>query len=104
MSAFDPLDGWFEKGFRVRSQKAARTAKRDQIRARSGTSPASTSGIQFSANAKAKNTASVIRKAPGVMVKITGSISGLATVKHPLDYISRNGAVVLSQGSNESLG
>ena len=73
MSAFDPLDGWFEKGFRVRSQKAARTAKRDQTRARSGTSPASTSGVQFSANAKAKNTASVIRKAPEVMVKITAA-------------------------------
>src|SRR6218665_520481 len=103
MSAFDPLDGWFEKGFRVRSQKAARTAKRDQIRARSGTSPASTSGMQFSANAKAKNTASVIRKAPEVMVKITGSSSGLATVKNLLDYISRNGEGELTNESGESI-
>ena len=103
MSAFDPLDGWFEKGFRVRSQKAARTAKRDQARARSGTSPASTSGVQFSANAKTKNTASVIRKAPEVMVKITGSSSGLATVKHHLDYISRNGEVELTNESGETI-
>ena len=103
MSAFDPLDGWFEKGFRVRSQKAARTAKRDQARARSGTSPASTSGVKFSANAKAKNTASVIRKAPEVMVKITGSSSGLATVKHHLDYISRNGEVELTNESGETI-
>jgi hypothetical protein len=103
MSAFDPLDGWFEKGFRVRSQKAARTAQRDRARSRSGTSPASTSGVQFSANAKAKNTASVIRKAPEVMVKITGSSSGLATVKHHLDYISRNGEVELTNESGESI-
>ncbi|HHW4683748.1 MAG TPA: hypothetical protein ACQGQI_11450, partial [Xylella sp.] len=71
MSAFDPLDGWFEKGFLVWVQKSARTAKRDQVRAKSGTSPASTHGLKFSANAKTKNTVSVIRKAPEVMVKIT---------------------------------
>lgn len=103
MSVFDPLDGWFEKGFRVRSQKAARTARRDKTRARSGTSPASTSGVKFSANAKTKNTVSVIRKAPEVMVKITGSSSGLATVKHHLDYISRNGKVELTNESGETI-
>ncbi|MCW5223639.1 relaxase (plasmid) [Verminephrobacter aporrectodeae subsp. tuberculatae] len=103
MSTFDPLDGWFEKGFRIRSQKAARTAQRDHIRSRSGTSPASTSGVQFSANAKTKNSISVIHKAPEVMVKITGSSSGLATVKHHLDYISRNGEVDLTNESGESI-
>ncbi|MCD8459801.1 relaxase/mobilization nuclease domain-containing protein (plasmid) [Xylella taiwanensis] len=103
MSAFDPLDGWFEKGFRVRVQKSARTAKRDQARARSGTSLSSTSGLKFSANAKAKNTVSVIRKAPEVMVKITGSSSGLNTVKHHLDYISRNGQIELTNESGETI-
>lgn len=103
MSTFDPLDGWFEKGFRVRSQKAARTVQRDRVRSRSGTSPASTSGVQFSANAKVKNATSVIRKAPEVMVKITGSSCGLATVKHHLDYISRNGEIELTNESGESI-
>jgi hypothetical protein len=102
MSVFDPLDGWFEKGFRVRSQKAA-TARRDQARSRSGSAPSSTSGVKFSAGAKAKNVASVIRKAPEVMVKITGSSSGLATVKHHLDYISRNGEVELTNECGESI-
>lgn len=103
MSVFDPLDGWFEKGFRVRSQKSARTAQRDRARSRSGSSPPSTSGVKFSAGAKAKNVASVIRKAPEVMVKITGSSSGLATVKHHLDYISRNGEVELTNECGESI-
>lgn len=102
MSAFDPLDGWFEKGFRIRAQKAA-SIKRDGLRARCGTPPSSTSGVKFSANAKSQNAASVIRKAPEVMVKITGSSSGLATVKHHLDYISRNGDVEMTNECGESI-
>ena len=103
MSAFDPLDGWFEKGFRIRQQKAAKTASRDRARARSGVSPSPSGGVKFSPSAKQKNAASVIRKAPEVMVKITGSSSGLATVKHHIDYISRNGDVELTNESGESL-
>lgn len=103
MSAFDPLDGWFEKGFRVRAQKSARTARRDSVRARSGAAPSSSSGVKFSASAKVKNATSVIRKSPEVMVKITGSSSGLATVKHHLDYISRNGEVELTDEAGESI-
>ncbi|MDC6409592.1 relaxase/mobilization nuclease domain-containing protein [Xylella fastidiosa subsp. multiplex] len=45
----------------------------------------------------------MIRKAPEVMVKITGSSSGLATVKHHLDYISRNGKVELTNESGETI-
>lgn len=37
------------------------------------------------------------------MVKITGSSSGLATVKHHLDYISRNGKVELTNESGETI-
>ncbi len=103
MSVFDPLDGWFEKGFRVRSQKSARTAQRDRARSRSGAWPPSSTGVKFSSGAKAKNVASVIRKAPEVMVKITGSSSGMATVRHHLDYISRNGDVELINECGESI-
>jgi hypothetical protein len=103
MSAFDPLDGWFEKGFRIRQQKAAKTASRDRTRSRSGTSPVSTGGVRFSAGAAQKNAVSVIRKAPEVMVKITGSNSGLAGAKNHIDYISRNGKVDLFNESGETL-
>lgn len=102
MTAFDPLDGWFEKGFRVRAQKSARTASRDKVRARSGGSP-SWGGVKFSAGAKSKNAAAVIKRAPEVMVKITGSSSGLATVKHHIDYISRNGEVELTDESGATI-
>jgi hypothetical protein len=103
VTVFDPIDGWFEKGFRVRAQRAAKTASRDRVRARSGVSPAPSGGVKFSKNAKAKNAISVIRKAPEVMVKITGSSSGLAGVKNHLDYISRNGDVELTNEGGESL-
>jgi len=102
VKAFDPIDDWFEKGFRVRRTKSAkgvaRSARRDGVRSRSG-SPAKPGSVKFSPDAKAKNATSVIRKAPEVMVKITGSSSGLATVKHHLDYISRNGNVELEDES-----
>lgn len=104
MPAFDPIDAWFEKGFRVRKQKAARTAqnaRRDQSRASS--SPAPRGAVKFSANAKTTNIKSVIRKAPEVMVKITGSSTGLSTVKHHLEYISRNGDVELVNEAGESI-
>lgn len=59
--------------------------------------------MKFSGGAKAKNAKSVIRKAPEVMVKITGSSTGLATVKHHLDYISRNGEVELVNECGERI-
>jgi hypothetical protein len=107
MAAFDHLDSWFEKGFRVRQQKAAKTAsaaRRDAVRSRSGgPGPAQRGAVKFSSDAKAKNIKSVIRKAPEVMVKITGSSNGLQTVKHHLDYISRNGEVELVDEHGQSL-
>lgn len=103
MTAFDSIDSWFEKGFRVRKQSSARTAKRDGARARSGSPPSSTGGVKFSAQASAKNVKSVIRKAPEVMIKITGSSSGLSTVKNHLDYISRNGNVELKDEAGEKI-
>mgnify|MGYP000739341239 CR=1 FL=1 len=101
MTVFDPLDGWFEKGFRIRAQKAA-TVRRDKIRFGSGGSSKS-EGVRFSPGAKAKNATSVIKRAPEVMVKITGSSSGLATVKHHIDYISRNGDVELIDEQGETI-
>lgn len=102
MSVFDPLDGWFEKGFRVRAQKAARTA-RDKVRARSGAAPSSAGGVKFSAGVKAKNATAIIKRAPEVMVKITGNSSGMSTVKHHLEYISRNGEVELTDEAGASV-
>lgn len=101
MSAFDPLDSWFEKGFRVRKQKPA-SVRRDAVRTRGGQYP-SGGGVKFSKHAKAKNVVAVIAKSPEVMVKITGSSSGLATVKHHLDYISRNGKLELEDESGEKI-
>jgi len=111
MSEFDPIAGWFEKGFQIRAQKAARTAKAGRSRAGgggggsggSGGSSSGAKGVQLSAGANAKNAVSVVRKAPEVMVKITGNSSGTASVKHHLDYISRNGDVELTNESGESI-
>lgn len=94
MPVFDPIDGWFEKGFRIRAQKSARSAARTARRDSSRASPSS-GGSKFSSGAKTKNAVAVIKRAPECMVKITGSSSGLKTVKSHLDYISRNGEVEL---------
>ena len=106
MSAFDPIDSWFEKGFRIRKQKSATTAKgasRDAARSASGSSPAKRGSVNFSSGAKVKNIKSVINKAPEVMVKITGSSKGTSSVKHHLDYISRNGDVELVNELGETI-
>lgn len=106
MPSFDSVDSWFEKGFRIRQQKAAKTARgtsRDRTRSGGGGGPASRGSVKFSDGAKAKNIKSVVRKAPEVMVKITGSSSGMKTVKHHLDYISRNGEVELVNEAGQSI-
>lgn len=103
MPVFDPIDHWFEKGFRIGQQKSKKTIQHDAIRERSGISPARHGAIRFSGNAKIKNIKSVIRKAPEVMVKITGNSTGLKTVKHHLDYISRNGKLELINEAGESI-
>jgi hypothetical protein len=113
MTAFDPISSWFENGFRIRQQKAAKVSqgkRRDKVRSGGGGSPkprggsgAAGGGSRLSASAKSKNVSSVARKAPEVMVKITGSSKGLATVKNHLDYISRNGKVELVNEAGESI-
>lgn len=105
MSAFDPLDSMFEKGFRIRKQKAARSERglsRDSRRS-SGGSPANRGSVKTSSNAKANNIKSVIRKAPEVVVKITGNSTGLKTLKNHLEYISRNGDLELKNESGDSI-
>ncbi len=107
MASFDSVDSWFEKGFRVRQQKSAKAAsgaRRDRTRSGGGGSgPASRGGVKFSAGAKSTNIKSVVRKAPEVMVKVTGSSSGMKTVKHHLDYISRNGQVELVNEAGQTI-
>jgi len=111
MASFDPISSWFEKGFRIRQQKAAKVAqgkRRDKVRSGGGASPKPRGGTmgggsRLSASAKSKNVSSVLKKAPEVMVKITGSSKGLATVKNHLDYISRNGKIELVNEAGESI-
>jgi hypothetical protein len=106
MASFDSVDSWFEKGFRVRKQKAAKAARgvrRDSTRSSGGSGPASRGGVKFSSGAKSQNIKSVVRKAPEVMVKITGSSSGMNRVKGHLDYISRNGQVELVNESGQAI-
>jgi hypothetical protein len=68
---FDPLDVWFEKGFRIRKQRPA-TAKGDKIRSGSGQRSVPVGGTKFSPGAKADNARAVIKRAPKVVVKIMG--------------------------------
>lgn len=107
MAEFDPVNSWFEKGFRIRRQKAARGVdiggKRDKARTTSSGSPARRGSVIFSSGAKNKNIKSVIKKSPEVMVKITGNSKGLSSVKHHLDYISRNGEVELVNERGETI-
>lgn len=105
MGAFDPLDSMFEKGFRIRQQKASRTARNSNrdTRRSSGGSPANRGSVNLSSNAKANNVKSVIRKAPEVVVKITGNSTGLKTLKNHLEYISRNGELELKSESGDSI-
>jgi len=102
---FDSIDAWFEKGFRIRKQRPS-AVRGDRIRsswAGGGAHGIAVNGVKFSKDAKAANARAVIKKAPEVMVKITGSSNGMDTVKHHLDYISRNGDVELENERGESI-
>lgn len=94
MPDFDPLDTWFEKGFRIRKQRPGFLA-RDKIRSGGGRRYIPVNGVRFSGSAKTANVRAVIKRAPEVMVKITGHSTGLATARHHIEYISRNGNVEL---------
>jgi len=94
MAIFDPVDDWFSSAF----SKKSKPSKKSRRASASGGG-----GVKFSKYAKEKNIISVIRRAPEVMVKITGNSTGLKTLKNHLDYISRNGQLELTTENGESL-
>lgn len=105
MAGFDSIDDWFDKGFRIsQSRKAAKGysgTARDKKRTTSGGAPSSRGGGGPSAGARRANIKSVISKAPEVMVKITGSSSGLGSAKNHIDYISRNGDIEIEDENGD---
>lgn len=108
MAEFDSIDALFDKGFRIEKTKKGAKGKdfgRDKRRSTSGSSPASRGGggRGRSPSIRKANLTSVEKKAPEVMVKITGSSKGLATARNHLDYISRNGDVELIDESGQSI-
>ncbi|MDR2924990.1 MAG: relaxase/mobilization nuclease domain-containing protein [Azoarcus sp.] len=98
---FDPIDAWFEKGFRIRKLRQS-TIRADRIRSAGGLRPLGTNRVKFSGGAKTANARAILKRAPEVMVKITGHSNGLNTAKHHLDYISRNGEVELENERGET--
>ncbi|MDI1298615.1 relaxase/mobilization nuclease domain-containing protein [Methylotenera sp.] len=102
MAEFDPIDHWFDKGFRIEKTKRPKAAAITKVRAASGHTSAK-AGVKFSSSAKIKNIKSVINKSPEVVVKITGKSNGLKTLKNHLDYISRNGELELKNEREETI-
>jgi Relaxase/Mobilisation nuclease domain len=103
-TAFDAVSSWFEPGFKVRKQKAARAgSKADKVRSSGGAPVSRRGGHVQSAAAKSANIKAVIKKAPEVMVKITGSSMGTRGFKAHIDYISRNGKIELENESEDKL-
>lgn len=107
MAGFDIVDDWFKDApFISPSTKGAKgvNTKRDKARSSGSSSPARRGGHGTRGRkSRAANLASVRRKAPEVMVKITGSSKGLATARNHIDYISRNGDVELINEQGESI-
>ncbi|MCZ0211403.1 relaxase/mobilization nuclease domain-containing protein, partial [Streptomyces sp. UMAF16] len=78
--------------------------KRDKARSTGSFSPVRRGGHGLRGRkSRVANQASVRKKAPEVMVKITGSSKGLATARNHIDYISRNGDVELITEQGEIL-
>jgi len=100
MMLFDPIDAWFEKGFRIRKQRPG-AMRADRIRSGGGLRRIGVNRVKFSSDAKTANARAILKRAPEVVVKITGHSKGLDTVKHHLDYISRNGDVELENERGE---
>lgn len=109
MANFDTVDSWFEKGFRIRRQKAARGvdvgARRDRSRSSPSGSPPRRGYASFTSGAKNQNIKSVIKKSPEVLVKLPkgGHSNGLSAIKRRLDYISRNGDIELTNERGETI-
>jgi Relaxase/Mobilisation nuclease domain len=103
-AAFDAIESWFEPGFKVRKQKGATTgSKSEKVRSSGGAPVSRRGGHVQSAAAKSANIKAVIKKAPEVMVKITGSSMGTRGFKSHIDYISRNGKIELENETGDKL-
>jgi len=104
---FDSVDDWFSGNpFVSPSSKGAKgvSTKRDKARSSGSHAPSRRGGQGARGrSARSANQSSVRKKAPEVMVKITGSSKGLATARNHLDSISRNGDVELVTEQGESL-
>lgn len=88
--------------------KPTKKARRVQLPALAGAGRIGTGGIagsgpRYSAAAVRAKLILTTRKAPEVMVKISGSAKTLVKIKNHLDYISRNGDVSLETESGEIL-
>lgn len=114
MSTADPkaIDGVLEEWgtYLFGQAKPAKTARRVQLptlagvgRIGAGASGIGGGGPRYSAAAVRAKIALTTRKAPEVMVKISGSAKTLVKIKNHLDYISRNGDVSLETESGEIL-
>lgn len=104
---FDSVDDWFrDTPFISPSAKGAKgfNAKRDKARSSGSHTPARRGGHGvIGRKSRLANQASVRKKAPEVMVKITGSSKGLGTARNHIDYISRNGDVELETEQGDLL-
>jgi hypothetical protein len=102
MNPFDPIEKWFSGGFAVRGQSAtakARGVRRDATRSAGTGSLPPRGGTRTTPNAP--NIRAVLKGAPEVMVKITGSNKGTNGLKSHLEYISRNGALSLTDETGD---
>lgn len=107
MSGFDSIDDWFrDTPFISPSASGAKgfNTKRDKARSSGSHTPVRRGGHGLAGRkSRLANQASVRKKAPEVMVKITGSSKGLGTARNHIDYISRNGDVELMTEQGEVL-
>ena len=107
MSTADPkvIDGVLEEWgtYLFGQAKPAKTAKRVQLPGLAGGGGMRSGGPRTSAAAVRAKLTLTTRKAPEVMVKISGSAKTLVKIKNHLDYISRNGDVSLETESGEIL-
>lgn len=94
----DLLDAWFERSFRraVVGRVAKRTLTHTKV-ARSPGASVPRKGMQLGR----MKLVSTVRKAPEVMVKISGGGKGMPQVAAHLSYISRNGQVELENENGE---
>lgn len=94
----DLLDAWFERSFRraVVGRVVKRTLTHTKV-ARSQGASVPRKGMQLGR----MKLVSTVRKAPEVMVKISGGGKGMPQVAAHLSYISRNGQVELENENGE---